>query len=339
MKKITGIQFIGTQRSGSNLLRVMLDQHPEIAAPHPPHLLHTFTPLLPEYGPLTQHSYKQLVRDMTDYVKCNPVPWDGIELNPDQIINHSGRFHIFEAFRLIYEESALHKKASYWCCKSMQNLYYVDALEQFGLALKLIFLYRDGRDVALSFKKAIVGEKHIYHLAKQWKEEQDVCLGLLRKYGRQKIFLLSYEELISDPEACIHDLCDFLRISYYPDMMNFYTSKASHDTAAAGEMWKNVEKPVIKNNTQKFLKELSPLEIELFEWVAQDTLNALGYPLYSSLSNPSLIAEEAISAYNEENIALKRISLQNAPQHDKEKRKPQKELLNTIRKKLKSSVS
>ncbi len=33
------IFMIGIQRSGSNLLRLMLNQLPEIAAPHPPHVL------------------------------------------------------------------------------------------------------------------------------------------------------------------------------------------------------------------------------------------------------------------------------------------------------------
>ena len=38
-------QFIGTQRSGSNLLRLMLNQLEGIYAPHPPHILKTFYPL------------------------------------------------------------------------------------------------------------------------------------------------------------------------------------------------------------------------------------------------------------------------------------------------------
>jgi hypothetical protein len=50
LKEFSPIQFIGTQRSGSNLLRVMLNQLPEISAPHPPHILKTFFPLLPLYG-------------------------------------------------------------------------------------------------------------------------------------------------------------------------------------------------------------------------------------------------------------------------------------------------
>jgi hypothetical protein len=59
-----GIQIIGTQRSGSNLLRVILDQSDQIASPHPPHILTTFIPLLPLYGPLNELSYMQLVSDV-----------------------------------------------------------------------------------------------------------------------------------------------------------------------------------------------------------------------------------------------------------------------------------
>ncbi len=70
------IQFIGTQRSGSNLLRTMLNQLPEIAAPHPPHILRTFEPLLPIYGDLDQNgNFESLVNDVCSWVERNPVTW------------------------------------------------------------------------------------------------------------------------------------------------------------------------------------------------------------------------------------------------------------------------
>lgn len=52
MNSIQPIQMIGTQRSGSNLLRLLLNQYTEIVAPHPPHILQRFYPLLPAYGDL-----------------------------------------------------------------------------------------------------------------------------------------------------------------------------------------------------------------------------------------------------------------------------------------------
>jgi len=313
----------------------MLEQSPQITAPHPPHLLHIFMPLLPLYNPLDESSYTLLVSDMVDYVKANPVPWEGVDFDKKDIITRSRSHHIFEAFRLIYEAAANTKGAQYWCCKSMQNLFYSKAMEQYGLNLKYIFLYRDGRDVALSFKKAIVGDKHVYHLAKQWKEEQDICLSLYREYGSEKVFLLNYEKLTAAPEESMQQLCAFLKIDYSTDMLRFYESDSSKAAAAAGEMWKNLEKPVMKDNTKKFLKELSPEEIEIYEWIARDTLTALGYPLHSSLSNAALISPEAVQQYDRENAALKKQFMQAAPKNDIEKRAPQLQILNAIKERKK----
>ena len=37
--------IVGTERSGSNLLRVMLNASSELAVPHPPHVMRYFAPL------------------------------------------------------------------------------------------------------------------------------------------------------------------------------------------------------------------------------------------------------------------------------------------------------
>ena len=44
--------MIGSQRSGSNWLRTMLAGREDVIAPHPPHILRDFMPILPKYGNL-----------------------------------------------------------------------------------------------------------------------------------------------------------------------------------------------------------------------------------------------------------------------------------------------
>ena len=58
-----GFLMIGTQRSGSNLLRLMLNQVPGIAAPHPPHILQRLMPLVSNYGNIEQKETFQLLVD------------------------------------------------------------------------------------------------------------------------------------------------------------------------------------------------------------------------------------------------------------------------------------
>ncbi|WP_183574865.1 sulfotransferase family protein [Mucilaginibacter sp. X5P1] len=326
-----GIQIIGTQRSGSNLLRVMLDQSSEIVSPHPAHVLVTFVPLLELYGDLDTETYKVLINDVVDYVEANPVPWDGITIDRDWIFENSNVYSLFEINCLIYEQAAICKNAKYWCCKSMANVHYADELESHSPNLKYIYLYRDGRDVAVSFKKAIVGEKHIYNLARQWKYDQEACIELADRIEKDRFFSLNYETLIAQPEAEIRKLCSFLDITYNESMLSFYNSHESKATAAAGEMWQNLEKPIMSNNTGKFHKELTHEEIEIFELVNQDVLQKLDYLLFTPLTNTQLISDDAIEQYGIDNKILKKEILVKARKSDLEHREPQVIILRKIK--------
>lgn len=326
-----GIQIIGTQRSGSNLLRVMLDQSAEIASPHPPHILVTFMPLLASYGTLDAVSYRQLVKDVVAYVNVNPVPWEGVVLDEEEIFRQSESYHLFTLNRLIYEQAAISKNAKYWCCKSMANVHYAEEMEEFGLRPKYVFLYRDGRDVACSFKKAIVGEKHIYHLAQQWKKDQLACIRLREILPADRFFSLNYETLITAPENEIRRLCGFLDIEYHPNMLQFHGSKTSKLTAAAGEMWSNLEKPIISNNTGKFLNEFKENDLEIFELVAGDVLTALNYKRYAPVADQGLVDAIQLSKYDKENEILKKEALVVARPSDLENRAPQLQILKEIK--------
>ncbi|OOQ59514.1 sulfotransferase family protein [Mucilaginibacter pedocola] len=330
--KSLGIQIIGTQRSGSNLLRVILDQSPEIASPHPPHILVTFYPLLHLYGPLEDNgNYYRLVSDVVEYVQANPVPWEGVTLNADELYEESAVNSLFELNRLIYEKAAESKQAKYWCCKSMNNVYYADELEVQPEKLKYVYLYRDGRDVAASFKKAIVGDKHIYHIADQWRKDQEASIALSKIIPADRFFSLNYENLIANPESTVRSLCEFLDIAYNPEMLNYYTSKTSKITAASGEMWSNLEKPIMATNTGKYLKEFKENDLEIFELVAGDVLLELGYTLHTDRTKSELISTDKLAGYRDDNQSLKKEAVATAKPQDLENRAGQEAILRNIK--------
>ena len=80
------IFMVGEQRSGSNLLRLILNESNSLAAPHPPHILQRMIPLLPAYGDLNNKiKFKKLIDDVCQLVELNPVPWDKVKLNRNEI--------------------------------------------------------------------------------------------------------------------------------------------------------------------------------------------------------------------------------------------------------------
>ena len=81
--------IIGTERSGSNLLRVILNSHPNIVIPHPPHIMRYFGPLEARYGDLSRHrNLRRLVDDVLRLVKAHIHPWSWIP-KADDILQRS----------------------------------------------------------------------------------------------------------------------------------------------------------------------------------------------------------------------------------------------------------
>ncbi|MFZ4547301.1 MAG: sulfotransferase family protein, partial [Bacteroidales bacterium] len=242
--QFTPVQMIGTQRSGSNLLRLMLNQLDGVSAPHPPHILERFFPLLPAYGDLSNPgNFSQLVSDVCKLIEYNPVPWEGVNLQIPTIIARCRQPILAEVFRVIYEMRAESENARIWICKSLVNINFAGQLEDNGVRPLYIHLFRDGRDVALSFKKAIVGEKHVYHIAQQWKREQEASIQLASKIGNRRVLKVRYEDLIANPEKELMKICRFIGGDYNPVALDYYHSDESHKTAHSGVMWENVEKP------------------------------------------------------------------------------------------------
>ncbi len=307
MKQIQAIQIIGTQRSGSNLFRLMLNQLAEISAPHPPHILQRFVPLLPKYGNLSNiENFRKLTHDVCTLVELNPVPWE-VELNREEIISSCRENTIYELFRIIYELKARQENAQFWVCKSMANVNFAHEIDASGITPKYIHLYRDGRDVACSFKKAVVGEKHVYHIANSWNENQNACFRVKEQVDKSRFISVSYEGIITSPEKEMKRICAFLNLPFNPEVFDFYKSEESKKTAVAGRMWSNVAKPILKGNTNKYKRELSEMEIAIFERQAGNVLSQLGYQLSNShLLNGTPFSNEQLIRFSNENNRLKK---------------------------------
>ncbi len=325
------IQFIGTQRSGSNLLRTMLNQLPEIAAPHPPHILETFEQLLPIYGDLNDTAnFESLVNDVCLWVELNPVMWQSSKFDRAIIKDRCKENTLIMLFYEIYSYYAELQNCEYTCCKSMSNVHRYRDIEAAGLKPWYIYLHRDGRDVACSFKKAIVGEKHVYHIARQWKADQEKSLEVEQNIPSKRFIKVKYRDLITDTELILKKVCSFLNVPYNKNMLDYFHAEESLKTARSGQMWQNLSQPIMAGNYNKYLKELTPEEIGIFEKVAGDTLEKLGYAVSSDYKNGAEIDEHTIKAYGLQNSEMKKEAVLMADQHDIEARHPQKELLSRL---------
>jgi hypothetical protein len=326
------IFMIGTQRSGSNLFRLMLNQLPEIAAPHPPHILIRMMPLVESYGDLEDpENFALLVDDACRLVEANPVEWEGVTLDRADIARRCDRHDIYAVMAAIYDTLRDTWGKTSWCCKSLGNVKYADQLADRFPDAKFIYLYRDGRDVALSFTKAIEGEKHYYNIAKDWDTGQQQAIKLRERIGDGRVISISYEDLTGDEQGTMRRVCDFLGVPFTSDTTEFYKTDEAKRAADASNLWENVTKPVMKDNTRKFLTATSPEDLKIFESVAGGSLDVLGYERVAAKKGEELhFTPDQIAAFNAENDRLKKMAWEKLDDEDRKRRAEQKAVLDAI---------
>lgn len=328
------ILMIGEQRSGSNLLRLILNSSPEIAAPHPPHILQNLMPLMPSYGDLSDNTVmNRLVDDVCRLVEHNPVPWDGIETFDRNevrgLCRENSLIAVFDAVMTIF---AQRQGAGAWLCKSMQNVRWAQELNACLDQPKFIYLYRDPRDVALSFSKAVIGDKHPYHVSKKWVELQLLCLATEELLGPDQVRRVCYEELTSDPARVIRELCDFLNIKFIPQMLEFHRSNEASRTATQSSLWSNLTRPMMAGNSKKFLRDMPQEHVQIIESVAGHIIDRLGYARYFvPTGHEEQYTNAQIKAFDAENEQAKQAMAGKTDPEDLKRRQHQLRVIDEIR--------
>jgi hypothetical protein len=284
MANSSPIFIIGTERSGSNLLRLILDRHPAIAIPHPPHILKEMMPLEPLYGDLSDdRRFRRLVDDTVRLVELHFFPWDAA-LDRDKVFAEAAGRDVYGVKAAIYDQYRRAKGKRRWGCKSTFVIHYVDRVRLHHPDAKFIHLVRDGRDVAASAKRSVFNHFHPHYVGRLWGEQQRTAIELSRTLPSDRMLGVRYEDLLDDPSGTVRRVCRFIEEDYSDDLLDYFKGDEAQRLAGHSRSWENCASPVLKDNHAKYKRELSPAEIEAFELQAFEELRHYGYPLENDLA-------------------------------------------------------
>ncbi len=273
------IFIIGTERSGTNLLRLILNSHSAIAVPHPPHIMKFFHPIEKIYRNLNNDkNFRKLIHDVCRIVELHPYPWE-VKPDRDNVFNSVKYRNLINIYFEIYNQYLRHTGKERWVCKSTFMIEHVAEILKYYPDARFIYLVRDGRDVAVSAKSSIFNHYHIYYTAQLWRREQQLGLLWLNKLPQEQIMLMKYEDLICDTTGVIKKTCVFLGEVFEEKMLEYHNSVEAKKSGSLSISWKNTSKPVIAGNKEKFIKNLSKKELKLFEAISFNELCSLGYKL------------------------------------------------------------
>jgi Sulfotransferase family len=280
------VLVLGVSRSGTTLLKEMLDSHSALAIPTESY----FIPAL-----LDRHGRRFVVDAFLDDVgrlsrirEWGVTPelvWAQLPHNPT----------VEEAIRAVYRAYADLRGKPRYGDKTPIYMQRLDALERVFPDAQYVHLIRDGRDAGLSFlgmrRRARFNParaRGIAAFASQWRLEIEGARDLGRRLGPERYLELRYEDLVAEPEEHLRRICDFLGLEFEPGMLAYHervdaTSLQDHPRLA--------QPP--QSDVRNWRREMSPADMEVFEAVAGDLLAELGYDRVFPNPSPAARARAA----------------------------------------------
>jgi hypothetical protein len=266
----------GFQRSGTTLLRLMLDNHPQIAIPlDTTDLWFSYSYRLGRYNDLKSDTdLRTMVGDLLEEERIKL--WN-IPIEANQVIDQVNSLHFSSVIAAFYKCYAQAKGKLYWGDKNPGNLSRMDLLNQWFPDCQFVHIIRDGRDACLSHLEQTFGHDDMLACACDWREEVQWVRRMGRLIGPARYAELRYEDLVTSPETELLRLSEFLHIDYHPDMMKYHEHVNSSIPASKLHIWPKIVKPPLADNINRW-KGRMPRGLQLcFEKRAGSILRDLGY--------------------------------------------------------------
>jgi len=272
---INRVFLLGSERSGTNLIRKILDNHSQIAAPPPLHALihlHKYFKKFP-----AKENYYDKCFELTQ-IKDSILSWT-IDIHQQEYFSRKNSNTIIEAVYSVYDQYAAQKGKTHWFSKEARPYDYLQDIRTQFPDTKFLYLIRDPRDVAASIKKMFTNDSHVYFISKMWFEEQEKIhqqLGLLGS----NLLTIRYEDLISKSEATVSHICRFMEVEFEDEMLQSFHA---NNTTAEKEIpiFKHLNNGVLSSNSGKYLKTLRRSEIEIIESNTAKYLQKYNYDVHS----------------------------------------------------------
>lgn len=269
------IFLVGSERSGSNLLRSLIGNHSMVEAPTAPHFFDQWSHALWAYGDLrVPANMGYLITDMVEYANHEFNNWH-LQLDVEQVVAEQGPKSFWDAYDVVCRAKAAMHGKSIFSSKDNHIFNYTFQIKARWPDSKLLFLYRDPRDHCASWKQKPMHLKTVWDSISKWEQEQRLCLDLVQHHGVDMHFV-SYEDLITDTPKVMSRALGYCGLPV--EEACFQTDSAKQKaTAERFVYWENLDKPIIRENAQKYRKTLTEEEINMIETKVGGLMSTLGY--------------------------------------------------------------
>jgi hypothetical protein len=297
-----GIIVLGLPRSGTTLVRRLLNSHPSISCPGENFLLRGAARFIES----------ERIAYGIDYGVLGGLSSLGL---PEEVVLSKLRSMTFDMLREIAKDQGKPR----WATKTAVESFYIDAIERiYGKSAYFICVLRHGLDVVCSLKEfcdeiqGYVAELHRYvqryprpleAFAHAWADVSGDLADFVDRHPENAI-LCRYEDLVKDPEATLQGVLEFVGADWDPNMLA--EAFTVQEVKGLGD-WKTYAKSGIDEASVERWHALSDAALPRLAAIVNPMLARLGYDQVDA--GQELSTSEAMRKY-ELAMALKSIRAQ-----------------------------
>jgi len=213
--------IVGAPRSGTTLLRFMLDAHPLLAIPPET----GFLVLADQFTGQDDATRREFFEAVTRYPPDAPA-WNDFRIPHvtfASALSHIVPFSAAEGYRALYRLYAERFGKPRWGDKTPMYGLHLPLIARHLPEARFIHVVRDGRDVALSLRQMWFSPgESMEALAAHWSH----FVSTARRDGSPtgRYLELKYEDLLCDTRRVLETLCAFIDLPFSDRMLAYYRS-------------------------------------------------------------------------------------------------------------------
>jgi Sulfotransferase family len=270
--------IVGSPRSGTSLLRNVLNRHPSFAICGETQFNHYVYKRRRAFGDLSNLENRQrLVDEYLSVRRIRRLDIDLPSLKEKLVCEATSYRALFAGLLRSYAESAGKER---WGEKTPQHALISELLCEWFPGAAILHILRDPRDAVASLQRMPWAPNSVISNARTWL----ACNLAARKSShRPEYLLVRYETLVAQPERELARICAHLGEDYAPGML------APDHSALVPAPWERLSRgPVTVKRVGTWQEELTARDAALIEWVVGPHLQSFGYPRVAGA--PSMLA-------------------------------------------------
>jgi len=303
--------IVGSPRSGTTLLRMVLNTHPRIAMPHECDVVYTVMRSYPDPdAPLADlNEFVRLVSDVRRFHRVFGMSVGNLEACCRACDRPTPAALLARIYRAS-QGADPGDDSIVWGDKYILLGEYVAELARYFPPSRFIHLVRDARDSVASIREnfsahrtpsgRFFATRSLVGAALLWRHMVDACDRDAGALGPERSIAVRYEDLVRDVEPVTQRICEFIGVPFAPEMLEPERRAAGKNAIpedSAARYHANVSKPLDSGLIGRGSRDLGRRDLAVIETICGEPMRRHGYETTGDGAQPGLAVRSRLVNY------------------------------------------